>query len=209
MPFLLRHLGPDLGEKDSNLFIMATFRDSKRLTIPLTGILGDNFDEESAEGPAAATSHLEIPLTALNVCIMVVGTHGDVMPFCLLAKSLQARGHRVRIATHETHRNSVTSRGIEFYGMAGDPKILSSWMVETGGSIWGEARRPDLIPEKNKMVLDMMRSSWSAATEADPKDPEALPFLADAIISNPPVVGHIHVAEALGIPCHIMFPQPW
>jgi sterol 3beta-glucosyltransferase len=33
--------------------------------------------------------------------------------------------------------------------------------------------------------------------------------LADAIISNPPAIGHIHVAEALGIPCHIMFPQPW
>ena len=29
------------------------------------------------------------------------------------------------------------------------------------------------------------------------------------IIANPPVMGHIHVSEALGIPLHIMFPQPW
>ena len=29
------------------------------------------------------------------------------------------------------------------------------------------------------------------------------------VIANPPVMGHIHVCEALGIPLHIMFPQPW
>ena len=29
------------------------------------------------------------------------------------------------------------------------------------------------------------------------------------MIANPPCIGHIHVCEALGIPLHIMFPQPW
>ncbi|GAB9477736.1 Sterol 3-beta-glucosyltransferase, partial [Globisporangium polare] len=29
------------------------------------------------------------------------------------------------------------------------------------------------------------------------------------IISNPVTYGHIHVAERLGVPLHIMFPQPW
>jgi hypothetical protein len=32
-------------------------------------------------------------------------------------------------------------------------------------------------------------------------------FVADAIISNPVTYGHIHVAESLSIPLHIMFPQ--
>lgn len=33
--------------------------------------------------------------------------------------------------------------------------------------------------------------------------------MADAIISNPVTYGHIHCAEALGAPLHLMFPQPW
>ena len=33
------------------------------------------------------------------------------------------------------------------------------------------------------------------------------PFVADAIISNPVSYAHIHCAEALGIPLHLMFPQ--
>lgn len=33
------------------------------------------------------------------------------------------------------------------------------------------------------------------------------PFVADAIISNPVTYAHIHCAEALGVPLHLMFPQ--
>jgi hypothetical protein len=35
--------------------------------------------------------------------------------------------------------------------------------------------------------------------------PKRRPFVAHAIIANPPSFAHIHCAEKLGIPLHLMF----
>jgi sterol 3beta-glucosyltransferase len=67
----------------------------------------------------------------------------------------------------------------------------------------------ETLPEKMQMLKDICYSCYPACMQPDPEDDEARPFLADAIISNPVSYGHIHCAEALSIPLHIMFPQPW
>lgn len=35
------------------------------------------------------------------------------------------------------------------------------------------------------------------------------PFIADAIIANPPSFAHVHIAERLGIPLHMMLTFPY
>lgn len=135
----------------------------------------------------------------LHVCIMVVGTHGDILPFIGLGHKLQESGFRVTIATHTAHHHLVVQEHrFRFHQLAGDPKQLSAWMVQTGGTLVGEALNPQLLPKKTKMVQQIVESTFVDG-ECD----------YHAIIANPPVMGHIHVAERLGIPLHIMFPQPW
>ncbi|KAG3004568.1 hypothetical protein PC120_g18468 [Phytophthora cactorum] len=64
-----------------------------------------------------------------------------------------------------------------------------------------------------QMIEEIIQSTWPTVSEADlhgggPGIP-GKPFRAQAIIANPVSYGHIHVAERLGVPLHIMFPQTW
>ena len=185
---------------------METSQRRQEMKVALTAGLKDRYDNR-LDGVDDDFNEFNLP--KLTICILVVGTHGDVLPFCSLAKELVSNGHRVRLASHEVHRKTVVSRNIEFFPLRGDPKQLSKWMVQTGGTILGEAMNPQLLPEKDKMIKEILKSCWPAVSEPDPFDVTRTRFVADAVIANPPCMGHIHVCESLGIPLHIMFPQPW
>ena len=92
----------------------------------------------------------------------------------------------------------------------GDPKKLSEFMVKTKGRLFPDCfskEERNALPEKLRMLKEITFSGLPACTEPDPEDKNATPFIADAIISNPVTYSHIHLAESLGVPLHIMFPQ--
>ncbi|KAJ7489441.1 putative sterol glucosyltransferase [Mycena latifolia] len=144
----------------------------------------------------------------LNIVIQVVGSRGDVQPFIALGSELKKHGHRVRLATHNVFQDFVKESGLEFYPIGGDPADLMAYMVKNPGLIPSmKSLRQGDIQRKRAMVAEMLDGCWKSCVEPDPFS--HAPFVAEAIIANPPSFAHIHCAQALGIPVHLMFTMPW
>ncbi|KAL2270350.1 hypothetical protein VTJ83DRAFT_2534 [Remersonia thermophila] len=181
----------------------------------------------AATAPAAGAAAPAAP--RLNIVIMVIGSRGDVQPFVRLAQLLHAKHrHRVRIATHPAFRDFVAAEcgpGVEFFSVGGDPSELMAFMVKNPGMIpTVESVRAGDVGRRRRAMADMFRGFWRACInaaddEADEADEAGAgnarlpgrrdPFVADAIIANPPSFAHVHCAEALGVPLHLMFTFPY
>lgn len=205
-----------------------------RLLIPALETLEDQ-NQTPASSAVSDTSSTKDQYSAsnppqMNVVIQVVGSRGDVQPFVALGKLLKEKyHHRVRLATHGNFKSFVTSHGLEFFDIGGSPAQLMEFMVKNPGLV------PDLksfrdgdVNRRRKDIEQILHGCWRSCI--DPGDKPAStdsgseidvastssssshapsPFVADAIIANPPSFAHIHIAEKLGIPLHIMFTMPW
>ncbi|KAI9715522.1 MAG: hypothetical protein M1828_000829 [Chrysothrix sp. TS-e1954] len=159
-----------------------------------------------------------IRIPKLNVVVMVIGSRGDIQPFIKVGKILREEyGHRVRIATHATFKDFVERDcGLEFFNVGGDPSELMAFMV----------KNPGLLPNKDTLMggevgrrraamSQMFEGFWRAcidSTDGDSYhdiDHSKEPFVSDCIIANPPSFAHVHCAERLGVPLHIMFTFPY
>jgi hypothetical protein len=137
-----------------------------------------------------------------------VGSRGDVQPFVALGNELQKHGHRIRIATHNVFQDFVRESDLEFYPIGGDPAELMAYMVKNPGMIPSmKSFRAGEIQHKRAMVAEMLKGCWDSCIQPDPIS--AAPFVADSIIANPPSFAHVHCAQALGVPVHLMFTMPW
>ncbi|CAM1507774.1 Fc.00g046220.m01.CDS01 [Cosmosporella sp. VM-42] len=162
------------------------------------------------------------PPPPLNVVIQVVGSRGDVQPFVALGKVLKdTYGHRVRLATHPTFKGFVQENGLEFFSIGGDPSKLMAFMVKNPGLMPGfRSLLSGDVRQRRRDVAEYIQGCWRScyqagdgidlvATDDDLSGSGARPFVADCIIANPPSFAHIHCAEKLGIPLHIMFTMPY
>ncbi|RKF59115.1 UDP-glucose,sterol transferase [Golovinomyces cichoracearum] len=156
----------------------------------------------------------------LNIVLMVIGSRGDIQPFLKIGKCLKDYGHRVRIATHPAFKKIVQEdMDLEFFSVGGDPAELMEFMVKNPGMIPTiETLKKGEVSRRRKQMAEMFEGFWRACINAtdDEKDHANLkmmtaraPFIADAIIANPPSFAHIHCAEKLGIPLHLMFTFPY
>ena len=165
----------------------------------------------------------------LNIAIHVVGSRGDVQPFVALGKVLREQyHHRVRLATHEVFRKFVVDNGLEFFSIGGDPSELMAFMVKNPGLMPGfDVVRSGDVGHRRQEIARMVKGCWRSCIEPgdgtgpevsdsnldttghfdamSPAEPSSKPFVADAIIANPPSFAHVHIAERLGIPLHMMF----
>ncbi|RDW65951.1 hypothetical protein BP6252_09586 [Coleophoma cylindrospora] len=171
------------------------------------------------------------PPPPLNIVIQVVGSRGDVQPFIALGKVLKVTyGHRVRLATHPNFKEFVQENGLEFFNIGGDPSRLMAFMVKNPSLMPGaRSLLSGDVGQRRRDVAEYIQGCWrscykagdgmglrdtdddlSESSENDPDpEPAARPFIADCIIANPPSFAHIHCAEKLGIPLHIMFTMPY
>ena len=178
--------------------------------------------EETAQSLQAnntPTSIKQVP--RLNIVIMVIGSRGDIQPFLKIGKILQDKyNHRVRIATHPTFKKFVEQDiGLEFFSVGGDPSELMAFMVKNPGLVPSmETMKAGEIGRRRDSMYEMMKGFWRACVNAtdDEKDianvkmmGDKHPFVADAIIANPPSFAHFHCAEKLGIPLHLVFTFPY
>ncbi|KAI9167442.1 Sterol 3-beta-glucosyltransferase UGT80B1 [Paramyrothecium foliicola] len=190
-----------------------------RLKPPKPGVEGTKRQQHVTD--AAAHPADISPRPRLNIVIMVIGSRGDAQPFLKIGKVLKEDyGHRVRIATHPAFRDFVEKdSGLEFFSVGGDPSELMAFMVKNPGMIPTlETVKAGDIGRRRAAMAEMFDGFWRACINAtdDEKDSQNLkmmgakaPFVADAIIANPPSFAHIHCAEALGIPLHLMFTFPY
>ncbi|KAH7166450.1 hypothetical protein EDB81DRAFT_918891, partial [Dactylonectria macrodidyma] len=163
--------------------------------------------DEPLTSPVEDVSEASWP-TKLNIVIQIVGSRGDVQPFIALGNELQRYGHRVRLATHDAFEQFVRSSNLEFYPIGGDPADLMAYMVKNPGLLPSmKSLAAGEIQKKRYMVSNMLDGLWESCIKPDASTGD--PFVADAIIANPPSFAHVHCAQALGIPVHLMFTMPW
>jgi UDP:flavonoid glycosyltransferase YjiC (YdhE family) len=154
----------------------------------------------------------------------IVGSRGDIQPFIALGLVLKnTYSHRVRLATHPCFQTFVEENGLEFFSIGGDPAALMAFMVNNPRLLPSmEAIKGGVISARRKEIFEIMKGCWRACFEAGDgigaggdgegegegtvlRGRRKKEFVAEAIVANPPSFAHLHCAQKLGIPLHLMF----
>ncbi|KAH8601371.1 hypothetical protein B0O99DRAFT_648725 [Bisporella sp. PMI_857] len=170
----------------------------------LKNISGSTSEEKLAKKSSVEMLIEDIPRSKLNIVVM----------------NMKECGHRVRIATHHVFKEFIEKdSSLEFFSVEGAPAELMAFMVKNPGIIpTMDTLKKGEVGRRRAQIAEMFNGFWRACINATDyeKDISNLKmlgvnasFVADAIIANPPSFAHVHCAERLGIPLHLMFTFPY
>ncbi|KAK8853460.1 hypothetical protein IAR55_004167 [Kwoniella newhampshirensis] len=148
----------------------------------------------------------DVPI--LNIVMFVVGNSEEIQIYIALALELIIRhSHRVRIATQEAHKGAIERAKQSLGGKVGKDGRALEYKLDIfdiydspTSSLAEWCRRPDTLEAT-------FRSFYKSTYWPEPISGSS--FAADLIVACPSAVAHIHVAELLGLPLHIVSATPW
>jgi sterol 3beta-glucosyltransferase len=97
----------------------------------------------------------------LHITLLAYGSRGDVEPFVALGKGLLRAGYRVRLAAPAVFSSLVTSAGIDFVGLPGEPDQLVQGLVDTAGR-----SPPRMIGAVSRFVVPLAARVFEAVQAA-------------------------------------------
>jgi sterol 3beta-glucosyltransferase len=127
----------------------------------------------------------------VKICILTIGTRGDVQPYIALGLGLKVAGHEVTISTLAEFKPLVNQYGLLHDSLRGDfLKVAQSTIGSKGGN---QIKR---IRQYVEMAKDTLADEWTSAQKAE------------LLIYSPAAIGGYHIAEKLEIPTFTAFPAP-
>lgn len=136
----------------------------------------------------------------MRVCIMTLGSRGDVQPYVALGKELIKRGHTAVICTGGSFRQFVEENGVEFKETTSDLMAIAE-TPEGKAILEHPVRNMGLALRYSKEVINpafrkTLDDFYTAAKGSD------------MIVYHPKAMGAVDMAIKLEIPCVSMPPVP-
>lgn len=143
-------------------------------------------------------------MRSAHIVINTVGSLGDLFPFLSIGLALQARGHRVTVATHSMHRAAVEQAGMRFANASGMPQPND--MAAFTERVFHPVHGPRLL------IRDLagtdVRESYTKlqliCEDADALITSTLAFAGQIIGETLSAAGRLHWVSAVLTPCNVL-----
>src|SRR6266496_1985929 len=132
----------------------------------------------------------------MHICILSVGTRGDVQPYIALGKGLQAAGHQVQLATLGVFEPVVRGYGLGFILLKESPLSFIDRVIASGGNFVQRMRETRRII--TSMMEHLLEDAWRAVQDTDL-----------IITSNLLIYPGYSLSEKLGVPSIGTFLVPY